>query len=127
ELPIEEPPAEAVERRPRSPSPPATPGQPRRSGFGRIVLRPLERSRRSQTLVEDGTRLIVINTRHPLFIERKGDTWYQLETAAREVFALQEGASVTEYERQVNEVVLLALDLRARRRRRTRGAASQLK
>jgi len=51
----------------------------------------------------------------------------QLYAAAREVFALQEGASVTEYERQVNEVVLLALDLRARRRRRTRGAASQLK
>ena len=124
-LPIEEPRAEP--RAPRSPAAPASPGQPRRAGFGRIVLRPLERSRRSQTLVEDGTRLIVINTRHPLFIERKGDTWYQLETAAREVFALQEGASVTEYERQVNEVVLLALDLRARRRRRTRGAASQLK
>jgi hypothetical protein len=71
--------------------------------------------------------VIVINTRHPLFLERKGDTWYQLETAAREVFALQEGASVSEYERQVNEVVLLALDLRARRRRRSRAGAAQLK
>jgi hypothetical protein len=127
ELPMEEPPAEQAERAPRSPSPPAPAGHPRRSGFGRIVLRPLERSRRSQTVVEDGTRLIVINTRHPLFIERKGDTWYQLETAAREVFSLQEGASVGEYERQVNEVVMLALDLRSRRRRRQRAATAQLK
>jgi Histidine kinase-, DNA gyrase B-, and HSP90-like ATPase len=128
DLPIEQPPPAPPEpRAPRSPGPPASPGQTRRAGFGRIVLRPLERSRRSQTVVEDGVRLIVINTRHPLFIERKGDTWYQLETAAREVFALQEGASVAEYERQVNEVVMLAVDLRARRRRGARPRTSQLK
>jgi hypothetical protein len=89
----------------------------RRPGFGRIALRPLDRAVRSQTVVEDGVRVIVINTRHPLFLERRGDTWYQLETAARELFAAVEGASVADYERQVNEVVTLALELRTRRRR----------
>jgi hypothetical protein len=84
---------------------------------GRIVLRPLDRATRSRTVEEDGVRLIVINTRHPLFEERRGDTWYQLETAAREVFATLEGVTVAEYERRVDEVVLLALDLRRRRRR----------
>ena len=62
-------------------------------GIGRIVLRPLERTVRSTTAEEDGARLIVINTRHPLFVARRGDTWYQLETAAREVFAAAEGVS----------------------------------
>jgi hypothetical protein len=36
-------------------------------------------------------------------------------------------ASVAEYERQVNEVVMLALDLRSRRRRRARTGTAQLK
>jgi hypothetical protein len=92
----------------------------RRPGFGRIALRPLDRALRSQTVVEDGVRVIVINTRHPLFLERRGDTWYQLETAARELFATVEGISVTDYERRVNEVVTLALGLRTRRRRAAR-------
>jgi hypothetical protein len=92
----------------------------RRQGFGRIALRPLDRALRSQTVVEDGVRVIVINTRHPLFLERRGDTWYQLETAARELFATVEGVSVADYERQVNEVVTLALELRTHRRRAAR-------
>ncbi|HXM55321.1 MAG TPA: ATP-binding protein [Candidatus Dormibacteraeota bacterium] len=96
------------------------------SRVGRIALRPLARTIRSQTIEEDGARVIVINTRHPLFLERRGDTWYQLETAAREVFAALEGVSVAEYERRVNEVVLLALDLRTRRRRGPRRRPPQL-
>lgn len=84
---------------------------------GWIVLRPLDPAIRSQTVEEDGARVIVINSRHPLFIERRGDTWYQVETAAREVFASLEGVSAAEYERRVNEVLMLALELRTRRRR----------
>jgi hypothetical protein len=98
----------------------------RRPGFGRIALRPLDRAVRSQTVEEDGVRVIVINTRHPLFLERRGDTWYQLETAARELFAAVEGASVADYERQVNEVVTLALELRTRRRRAARARQGSL-
>jgi hypothetical protein len=49
-------------------------------------------------------------------LKRGGDIWYQLETAAREVFKSLEGASVGDYERRVNEVVMLAFQLRARRR-----------
>ena len=70
---------------------------------------------------------VVINSRHPLFLKRGGDIWYQLETAAREVFKSLEGASIVEYERRVNEVILLAFRLRARRREaRSRKAAAQL-
>lgn len=58
----------------------------------------------------------MINSRHPLFLKRGGDIWYQLETAGREVFKSLEGASVGDYERRVNEVILLAFQLRARRR-----------
>jgi hypothetical protein len=90
------------------------------------ALTVLDRSTRSQTIEEDGARVIVINTRHPLFQERKGDTWYQLETAAREVFAALEVASVAEYERRVNEVLMLAFELRGRRRRPRSGRPPQL-
>jgi hypothetical protein len=100
--------------------------QPRR-GFGRIVVRPLDPPIRSQTVIEDEVTTVVINSRHPLFLKRGGDIWYQLETAAREVFKSLEGASVGEYERRVNEVVLLAFQLRARRREaRATKAAAQL-
>jgi histidine kinase/DNA gyrase B/HSP90-like ATPase len=84
---------------------------------GRIVLRQLDRRTRSRTVEEDGARLIVINTRHPMFEARRGDTWYQLETAAREVLAAEEGLTAAEYERRVDEVLRLALDLQRRRRR----------
>jgi hypothetical protein len=44
-----------------------------------------------------------------------------------EVFKSLEGASVSDYERRVNEVVLLAFQLRARRREaRSRKATAQL-
>ncbi len=98
-----------------------------RRGFGQIVVRPLDHSIRSQTVVEHEVTKVVINSRHPLFLKRGGDIWYQLETAAREVFKSLEGASVGDYERRVNEVVMLAFQLRARRREaRSRKATNQL-
>jgi hypothetical protein len=104
-----------------------TDNEPKRRGFGQVVVRPLAPAIRSQTLIEHEVTTVVINSRHPLFLKRGGDMWYQLETAAREVFKSLEGASVGEYERRVNEVVLLAFQLRARRREaRSRKVAAQL-
>jgi hypothetical protein len=78
-------------------------------------------------VIEREVTTVVINSRHPLFLKRGGDIWYQLETAAREVFKSLEGASIGEYERRINEVVLLAFQLRARRRAaRSERAAAQL-
>ena len=101
---------------PRAAARPPAMNEAKRRGFGQIVVRPLDPSIRSQTLIEHEETTVVINSRHPLFVKRGGDMWYQLETAAREVFRSQDGASVGDYERRVNEVVLLAFQLRARRR-----------
>jgi hypothetical protein len=99
----------------------------KRRGFGQVVVRPLDPSIRSQTVIERDVTTVVINSRHPLFLKRGGDIWYQLETAAREVFKSLEGASVGEFERRVNEVILLAFQLRARRRdSRSRKSSAQL-
>jgi hypothetical protein len=99
----------------------------RRRGFGQVIVRPLDPPIRSQTVIEQEVTTIVINSRHPLFLKRGGDMWYQLETAAREVFKSIDGASASDYERRVNEVLLLAFQLRARRREaRSRKAAAQL-
>ncbi|MFZ0215960.1 MAG: ATP-binding protein [Candidatus Dormiibacterota bacterium] len=112
---------------PRSPERTAASGERRRRGVGRIELRSLgDPAIRSLTLQEEGVTVIVINTQHPLFVERKGDVWYQLETAAREVTSSLEGLSLAEYERQVNQVLLLALGIRARRRTR-RGEQPELR
>jgi hypothetical protein len=112
---------------PRAPARLPAENEPKRRGFGHIVVRPLDPSIRSQTVIEHEVTTVVINSRHPLFMKRGGDIWYQLETAAREVFKSLEGASVGEYERRVNEVVLLAFQLRARRSEaRLRKAATQL-
>jgi hypothetical protein len=77
-------------------------------------------------VVEDGSRTVVINSRYPLFLERRGDVWYQLETAAREVCKAAETASVAEYEKRVNDIILTALQLRASRRRRPGGRQLRL-
>jgi hypothetical protein len=99
----------------------------RRRGFGQVIVRPLDPSIRSQTVIEQEVTTVVINSRHPLFLKRGGDMWYQLETAAREVFKSMEGANANDYERRVNEVILLAFQLRARRREaRSRKASPQL-
>ncbi len=99
----------------------------RRRGFGQVVVRPLDPSIRSQTVIEHEVTTVVINSRHPLFLKRGGDIWYQLETAAREVFKSIEGMSASDYERRINEVILLAFQLRARRREaRSRKTAAQL-
>ena len=114
---------------PQSPRPSArlpAENEQKRRGFGQIVVRPLDPAIRSQTVIEREATTVVINSRHPLFLKRGGDIWYQLETAAREVFKSLEGASVGDYERRVNEVILLAFQLRARRREtRSRKATVQ--
>jgi histidine kinase/DNA gyrase B/HSP90-like ATPase len=115
----------AEQREPSVPQPALDPS-PRRRGFGDIVIRPLGPAIRSQTVIEDAVKVVVINSQHPLFRERKGDMWYQLETAASEICKSIEGVTVAEYERRVNEIVLLAFRLRGRRRK-ARTAAAQLK
>jgi hypothetical protein len=50
-----------------------------------VVVRALDPRLRSALVVEDGVRRVVINSRYPLFEVRRGDLWYQLETALREV------------------------------------------
>jgi hypothetical protein len=103
---------------PRAPRRPPQPGDAVRRGVGRIELRALgDPVVRSLLLQEEGATVVVINTQHPLFEERRGDVWYQLETAVREITSHMEGVTLAEYERQVNRVMLLALGLRARRRR----------
>ncbi len=113
--PVEHTPAGHTES-PRSPARPPNDDEQKRRGFGLVVVRPLDPTIRSQSVVEDDVTTIVINSRHPLFVKRSGDLWYQLETAAREVFKRLEGANIGDYERRVNEVVLLAFKLRSRRR-----------
>lgn len=123
ELPLEPQQAETTDREPRmpSPSPPETAPEARRRGFGIIAIRPLDPRVRSMTVLEDGVRTVVINNRYPLFVERRGDVWYQLETAAREVCKAAEATNVAEYEKRVNDIVLTALQLRSSRRRRPAG------
>lgn len=120
--------SDAVKRE-RVNAPTRLPGEneSRRRGFGQVIVRPLDPSIRSQTVIEHEVTTVVINSRHPLFLRRGGDMWYQLETAAREVFKSMEGASASDYERRVNEVILLAFQLRARRRdSRSRKTTAQL-
>jgi hypothetical protein len=118
ELPLEQPPSAGKE--PATPHVPRaatgdTPPDRRTKGFGLLAVRALDPKVRSMTVLEDGVRTVVINSRYPLFIQRHGDVWYQLETAAREIFKAE--GSVAEYEKRVSEIVLTALQLRSRRRR----------
>ena len=125
---LESPPTEAPdhELRTASPLPPETPLEARRRGFGIIAIRPMDPRVRSMTVLEEGVRTVVINSRYPLFLERRGDVWYQLETAAREICKAAEATSVAEYEKRVNDIVLTALQLRASRRRRPAGRQLRL-
>ena len=81
-----------------------TPGPPRTpSRASRARARPAARGRRDDAgprrwscgsstracgaplVEEDGIRRVVINSAYPLYEVRRGDLWYQLETALREV------------------------------------------
>lgn len=127
ELPLAvEPPLREAE-----PSPPQVPRagdsrRPGRKGFGNIVIRALEPGIRSTIALEEGVRVIVINSAYPLFKERHGDVWYQLETAIRELCAAEEASSVEDYENRVSEMIVTVSSLRNRRRRTGPGGA-QLK
>ena len=85
-------------------------------GVAEVVVRAPDPRLRSAMVVEDGVRRIVINARYPLFEVRKGDLWYQLETALREVCVTIPEATVPEFERKVNELMLVSLSLTGRRR-----------
>jgi hypothetical protein len=93
-------------------------GPGNRSGVGEVVIRALDPRLRSAMVVEDGVRRVVINSRYPLYEVRKGDLWYQLETALREVCVTIPEATVPEFERKVNELMLVSLSLAERRRRK---------
>jgi hypothetical protein len=110
---------------------PATPRSPRSGGSGagrgaaEVVVRALDPRLRSAMVVEDGVRRVVINSRYPLFEVRKGDLWYQLETALREVCVTIPEATVPEFERKVNELMLVSIGLTERRRRAKRTSAAR--
>lgn len=87
-------------------------------GAAEVVVRALDPRLRSAMVVEDGIRRVVINSRYPLYEVRRGDLWYQLETALREVCVTIPEATVPEFERKVNELMLVSLSLAGRRRKR---------
>lgn len=101
------------------------PGRGGRSGVGEVVIRALDPRLRSAMVEEDGIKRVVINSRYPLYEVRKGDLWYQLETALREVCVTIPEATVPEFERRVNELMLVSLGLAERRRRSRRTAKRQ--
>jgi hypothetical protein len=106
--------------------PPATERSRRGRAIGEVVIRALDPRMRSAMVVEDGVRRVVINSRYPLYEVRKGDLWYQLETALREVCVTIPEATVPEFERRTNELMLVSLSLAERRRRsRTKTAPSR--
>ncbi|MBI2763924.1 MAG: ATP-binding protein [Chloroflexi bacterium] len=122
--PGDEAPAEPSEPATAEPAPVrhAGTGPGRRSGIGEVVIRSLDPRLRSAMVVEDGVRRVVINSRYPLYEVRKGDLWYQLETALREVCVTIPEATVPEFERRVSELMLVSLSLAEHRRRRSRPA-----
>jgi hypothetical protein len=112
----------ATEPVPRLPRPGAAggAGTTRRRGSAEVVVRRLDPRLRSALVEEDGVRRVVINSAYPLYEVRRGDLWYQLETALREVCVTIPEATVPEFERRVNELMLVSLALAERRRRGSR-------
>ena len=106
----------------RAPRGPRTAGAGGGRGVGEVVVRALDPRLRSAMVVEDGVRRIVINSRYPLYEVRRGDLWYQLETALREVCVTIPEATVPEFERKVNDLMLVSLTLTGRPKRRKSGA-----
>ena len=78
----------------------------RRRAAAEVVVRALDPRLRSAMVDEDGVRRVVINCAYPLYEVREGDLWYQLETALREVCVTIPEATVPEFERKVNELML---------------------
>jgi len=111
---------------PRLPRPGAGggPGTIRRRGAAEVVVRRLDPRLRSALVEEDGVRRVVINSAYPLYEVRRGDLWYQLETALREVCVAIPEATVPEFERKVNELMLVSLALAERRKRGSKKGAS---
>ena len=109
--------------RPRQGGAGGGPGPGRRRGAAEVVVRRLDPRLRSALVEEDGVRRVVINSAYPLYEVRRGDLWYQLETALREVCVTIPEATVPEFERKVNELMLVSLALAERRRRPTARAA----
>ena len=93
--------------------------------MGEVVVRALDPRLRSAMVLEDGVRRIVINSRYPLYEVRRGDLWYQLETALREVCVTIPEATVPEFERKVNELMLVSLSLTVRPKRRKTGVTTR--
>src|SRR5258708_5646512 len=81
--------SESVKAPPRVPAE----NESRRRGFGQVIVRPLDPSIRSQTLIEHEVTTVVINSRHPLFLKRAGHIWYQLETPPPQAFNAIKGSS----------------------------------
>jgi len=115
----------ATDPAPRLPRPGAGggPGTSRRRGSAEVVVRRLDPRLRSALVEEDGIRRVVINSAYPLYEVRRGDLWYQLETALREVCVTIPEATVPEFERRVNELMLVSLALAARRKRGSKKGA----
>lgn len=111
--------AAPTDGRPRLPRPGAAgpAGGSRRRGVAEVVVRRLDPRLRSALVEEEGVRRVVINSAYPLYEVRRGDLWYQLETALREVCVTIPEATVPEFERKVNELMIVSLELAARRRR----------
>jgi hypothetical protein len=112
----------AAEAQPRLPREGAAggAGTARRRGAAEVVVRQLDPRLRSALVEEDGVRRVVINSAFPLYEVRRGDLWYQLETALREVCVTIPEATVPEFERKVNELMVVSLALAERRRRGTK-------
>ncbi len=110
---------------PSSPRPPRPSGSGSSRGVGEVVVRALDPRLRSAMVLEDGVRRIVINSRYPLYEVRRGDLWYQLETALREVCVTIPEATVAEFERKVNELMLVSLSLTGRLKRRKSGVTTR--
>ena len=110
--------ADGVEHPPRPTRPARPAGAGSGRGVGEVVVRALDPRLRSAMVVEDGVRRIVINSRYPLYEVRRGDLWYQLETALREVCVTIPEATVPEFERKVNELMLVSLSLTGQPKRR---------
>jgi hypothetical protein len=116
-----EAPSQQREAEPRTPPPPGAIGTLRRKGSTvDWDVRALDPHIRSASAVQNGHIEIVINSRYPLYEERRGDLLYMLETGFLEELKPTEtdDKTVAEYYEHVTEAVYLGVrELAARGRR----------